>query len=181
MRVIGVIAVLAAIAVTAVDQRNDARRQRDRAEAQERIAVSRQLAAQALAELPEQPDRALLLSLESLNAQAGPHGRDALLTSLQRVSNAGAYLDNEEPVLSLAYSRRCDPCPQATMTDRSASGTWTTVGRSASPSQTINCSYRPSRSAPMARCSPRSTETARLCSGTSPRVRCAARRLATRC
>lgn len=93
-----------AAAVVAVDQRDDARRQRDRAEFQERVAVSRQLAAQALVDLPEQPDRALLLSLESLKAHAGPHGLDALLTSLQRVWTARAYLDNDAPVLSLAYS-----------------------------------------------------------------------------
>ncbi|MGH9135234.1 MAG: TIR domain-containing protein, partial [Ilumatobacteraceae bacterium] len=99
------LALLAGLAgVIALRQRDDARSQRDRAEAQERLAVSRQLAAQALVDLPEQPDRALLLSLESLASQSGPHGLDALLTSLQHVSAARAYLDNDVPVHSLAYS-----------------------------------------------------------------------------
>jgi WD40 repeat protein len=100
----GLVLLAGAAAVVAVDQRDDARRQRDRAEFQERVAVSRQLAAQALVDLPEQPDRALLLSMESLKAHAGPQGLDALLTSLQRVWAARAYLDNDAPVLSLAYS-----------------------------------------------------------------------------
>jgi WD40 repeat protein len=94
---------LAALAVVAVAAGIVAVQQRDAARAQQRVAVSRQLAAEASMELERQPDRALLLSLESLAVQPALHGRDALLTSLQRVSAARAYLDNGPPVLSLAY------------------------------------------------------------------------------
>jgi WD40 repeat protein len=96
--------VASAAGVIAIGQRDEARRQRNVAMEQERLAVSRQLAAQALMDLPQHPDRALLLSAESLKASDGLHGQNALLTSLQRVSNARSYLDNETPVMSLTYS-----------------------------------------------------------------------------
>ncbi|MCB9098494.1 MAG: AAA family ATPase [Anaerolineales bacterium] len=75
---------------TAVAERATAESERDRADEQTKIAVSRQLAAQSLALLPEDPTLAFLLVLEANRIAETTEARDVLLTALQtypRLSN----------------------------------------------------------------------------------------------
>jgi WD40 repeat protein len=67
-------------AVLAVQQRNTAREQRDRAEQQARIATSRSLAAAALQNVDRKLDLAALLALESLRLDRSAETRNAVAT-----------------------------------------------------------------------------------------------------
>src|SRR6266545_52776 len=83
-------------AVVAVVQRNDAR-------ANARLALSRQLAAQAVTNL-SQVDRALLLSLEALRSDDTVEARSVLLAGLQRNPRLIALLRAAAPVDTVAFS-----------------------------------------------------------------------------
>jgi WD40 repeat protein len=95
-----------ATSVVAVFQSVQARQQRDRAEAQQRRATSRQLAAQAVAASGRQVPRSLLLSLEALRSDDTAEARSALLTSLQASDpHTIAFLQGpSDPIRSLAFS-----------------------------------------------------------------------------
>jgi WD40 repeat protein len=87
----------AAAAVLAVSQRNEARSQRDRAEAEARIATSRQLAAQATALRDEQYDLALLLAVEAYRTEGTPEARRALTTMLEGNPKLAAFVGPPAP------------------------------------------------------------------------------------
>jgi WD40 repeat protein len=95
-----------ATALVAVFQSVQARQQRDRAEAQQQRATSRQLAAQAVAASGKQVPRSLLLSLEALRTDDTTEARSALLTSLQASDpRTVAFLQGpSDPIRSLAFS-----------------------------------------------------------------------------
>jgi WD40 repeat protein len=84
-------------AVVAVGQRNDA-------QAKARLALSRQLAAQATTNLDSQVDRALLLSLEALRSDDTAEARAALLAGLQQNPRLIAPLRASAPVATVAFS-----------------------------------------------------------------------------
>jgi len=98
---VALLAALALIAggssVVAVGQRNDA-------QAKARLALSRQLAAQATANLGSQVDRALLLSLEALRSDDTAEARAALLAGLQQNPRLVAPLRAGVPVATVAFS-----------------------------------------------------------------------------
>lgn len=84
-------------AVVAVGQRNDA-------QAKARLALSRQLAAQAITNLDSQVDRALLLTLEALRSDDTAEARAALLAGLQQNPMLIAPLRAGSPVATVAFS-----------------------------------------------------------------------------
>jgi WD40 repeat protein len=95
-----------ATSLVAVFQSAQARQQRSRAEAQQRRATSRQLAAQAVAASGKQVPRSLLLSLEALRTDDTTEARSALLTSLQASDpRTITFLQGPgDPIRSLAFS-----------------------------------------------------------------------------
>ena len=92
-------------AVIAVDRGNQARRERDRAEQQTRLATSRQLAAQAETIGDTRPIVSMLLSVQAFNQADTVEARGSLLTQLQRHDKLrGLLADHTHPVGSLAFS-----------------------------------------------------------------------------
>ncbi|MDJ0768052.1 MAG: toll/interleukin-1 receptor domain-containing protein [Ilumatobacter sp.] len=77
-----VAAVSIALAVVAVLQTFEANEQRDTAQARERLAESRSLAAQAMQLVEFEPETAALLAVEAMRLEATAEARDALLTAL---------------------------------------------------------------------------------------------------
>jgi hypothetical protein len=106
----GVVATLAVLlaaavvaAVVALDQREQARAERDRAEAQTRLATSRQLAAQSQLDADNLYDRSLLLSAEAVRVQPTFEARSSLLAALARHPGLVAFLHGHRSrLLSLA-------------------------------------------------------------------------------
>ena len=96
-----VAAVLAAL--FAVDQRNTARAERDRAEEQARIATSRSLADAALQTFDEELGLGLLLALQAFRLEPTAEARDAVVTALQRSDRIERTLaDDPDGVLGVA-------------------------------------------------------------------------------
>ena len=93
-----------ASAFLALDQRNTARSERDRAEEQARIATSRLLANQALTDLDRVPDRSVLLALEAFRLEPTFEARSALVRAAQRTQRAPAILRPGSDVLSVEFS-----------------------------------------------------------------------------
>jgi WD40 repeat protein len=98
-----------AAALVAVDRGNQARAERNRAQAQARLATSRQLAAEANLELTKSPARALLLSLQALEFEETTEARAALLAGLRNKTPfttvmPGDSTSTQNRVRSLAYS-----------------------------------------------------------------------------
>jgi WD40 repeat protein len=81
-----------AAAVAAVDQRGHAIAQRDRADERARVALSRQLAAEAVALRESQADLALLLAAQALGVADTAQARGALLRSLAASKGLGGLL-----------------------------------------------------------------------------------------
>ncbi len=106
--VLVVIAIVAATAaVFAVRQRNEAVRQRENAEEQQRIALSRQLAAQALNGLDSQLDLSLLLSVEARRIEDTSDATSSLLAGLVHRRHLLSILSlrpDAEPPWQLALS-----------------------------------------------------------------------------
>jgi WD40 repeat protein len=101
------ILLLAAVAsgLLALDQRNSARVERDRAEEQARIATSRLLASQALTDLDRVPDRSVLLALEAFRLEPTFEARSALVRAAQRTQRVPAILRPGGDVRSVEFSR----------------------------------------------------------------------------
>jgi WD40 repeat protein/energy-coupling factor transporter ATP-binding protein EcfA2 len=107
LRSLGVVlVVVVAASALAVLQSIRANQQARRAETQQRLAISRQLAAQAVATPGRQLPRSLLLSLAALDADDTPEARSALLAALQASDpRAVAFLHGPGgPVRSVAFS-----------------------------------------------------------------------------
>jgi WD40 repeat protein len=79
-------------AIFAAQQRNTARTERDRAEEQSRIALSRGLAGQALVRLEGRPDLSFLLALEAYGIDPTPDARSAAIEAVQRSEGMIAIL-----------------------------------------------------------------------------------------
>jgi hypothetical protein len=90
----------------AVAQKQEADKQRQEADVQRHIALSRQLAAQAMSLIPQDLlDRALLLSQEALRASETIEARDALMRALQHNPRLTASLRGHDGwVDSLSFS-----------------------------------------------------------------------------
>jgi WD40 repeat protein/DNA-binding SARP family transcriptional activator len=98
-------------------ERSVAESERQRAEAAARRALSRQLAAQAINNLDEKLDLAILLSLESLRLSDSPSDRTDLLTELTFTPFASQFLhEHTGPIHYLAYG----PGPQGLVSGGSA-------------------------------------------------------------
>jgi WD40 repeat protein/serine/threonine protein kinase len=96
---------LALIFLAAVGAAILARRQEQKAEQQAGLALSRQLAAQAIFLTDKQPDLALLLSLEANTRSPNPTDRNKLLLNLEFNPNLMAILHGDsDGILSIAYS-----------------------------------------------------------------------------
>lgn len=79
--------------------------ERDNAQTQHRIALSRQLAAQALNYLKTQPDLALLLSLQAIRTNDSPEVRGSLLATLLPSPHLITYLHaHTDDIRGLAFS-----------------------------------------------------------------------------
>jgi WD40 repeat protein len=91
-------------AVIAVDQRETAREQRDRAELQARLALSRQLAAQADAAGDDQFDVALLLAAQSYATMQTPEAQRSLLQTLLRNPHLVGILPGTAGATQVAFS-----------------------------------------------------------------------------
>jgi WD40 repeat protein len=107
----GAVALLAALAIAAtlaavfaLQQRNTARTERDRAEEQARIATSRSLADAALQTFDEELDLALLLALQAFRLEPTAEARDAVVTAIQRSERIERTLaDDADGVTRLAF------------------------------------------------------------------------------
>ncbi|RNC67546.1 MAG: hypothetical protein ED859_14220 [Desulfuromonadales bacterium] len=90
----------------AIGLRDDAITAKDQAITSARIALSRQLGAQAAARVIEQPDLALLLGLEANNIDDGPESRHSILTTLVRTpAQLLQYLrGHKKPVWHVAFN-----------------------------------------------------------------------------
>lgn len=93
-------------ALVAVDQRETARAERDRAEEQARIALSRQLAAEAVALPDNRFDLALLVAAQAYEVEPTAQARGALLSVLARSPHLAGYLPNTEGATTLAVNPR---------------------------------------------------------------------------
>jgi WD40 repeat protein len=127
---VALLATLALVASTAawiaVDRGNEARRQRDVAVEQARLATSRYLAAQAVAKRPDHLDLSLLLSVEAERTHNTVEAHDALLGGLEDNPRL-TFLHATAAVSSVAFS----PDGQA-LVSGDASGTvqlWDVPGR----------------------------------------------------
>ena len=90
-------------AVIAFDQREQARAERDRAEAQARLATSRQLASQSQLDVDDRYDRSLLLGVEAVRVQPTFEARASLLAALGAHPGLEAFLHGHgSPLLALA-------------------------------------------------------------------------------
>jgi WD40 repeat protein len=91
-------------AVEALDARDEAETERDRADAQAKLALSRQLAAQATTLIGPQLDLALLLSLEAESVMESAETLGSVLTALQAIPNLLFYLRGHTNLLqSVAF------------------------------------------------------------------------------
>jgi len=98
-----VVAVLLALA--AVNQRNTARAERNRAQEQSRIATSRLLATEASAEIGRSVDRGLLLALEAFRVKPTFEARTTLAEVAQRVQRVRSILRSHDgEVLGVQFS-----------------------------------------------------------------------------
>jgi energy-coupling factor transporter ATP-binding protein EcfA2 len=95
--------VIGTAALVSFGQSRQAREQRDIAERQRRVAVSRQLAATAMTRLGSDDEQALLLALEANRASATDQAQDALRQTLQR-SPVSAPLATSGPARALQFS-----------------------------------------------------------------------------
>ena len=84
-------------AIVAVDQRETALQQRDRAERQARLALSRQLAAQSVTSLDVDPEQSLVLAARAATTAGTDEARDALRRAL-RGSRLRSIIDAGAPV-----------------------------------------------------------------------------------
>jgi WD40 repeat protein len=84
--------VAALLAFFAVTSARNAEREREKAEEQQSIALSRALASDALARLDPALDQAILLSLEALDAYPTAAARDAAIRAVQRSDGLDAIL-----------------------------------------------------------------------------------------
>lgn len=100
LSVLLVAAVVAAL--VALEQRETAQNERDRATQQERIAVSRQLAAEATAARDEELDLALLLAAQAYAIQPTSQARGALLAVLARSPHLEGFLPGTAGTTALA-------------------------------------------------------------------------------
>jgi WD40 repeat protein len=85
-------------AIFAVRQRNTARAERNRAEQQARIALSRGVAGQALVRLESRPDLGFLLALGAYATRPTPEARAAAAMAVQRSDRMIAILRRRAPV-----------------------------------------------------------------------------------
>jgi hypothetical protein len=93
------------LATYAFVQWNNAQKATDRAEAQTRIATSRQLAALSASERNKRLDRSLLLAVEALRAENTFEARDSLYKALQDRPGLRSFLHTREgDVRSVAFS-----------------------------------------------------------------------------
>jgi WD40 repeat protein len=106
-----VLALLLLIAIIAagfaLQQTNRAAKERDRAELQAEVSLSRQLAVQAkeiLLTQPNLPSRAALLALESMQRYPERQAYEALTDALQTLSNEVSLLNHGDFVRSVAFS-----------------------------------------------------------------------------
>ena len=101
------ILLLAAVAsgLLALNQRNSAREERDRAEEQTRIATSRLLATQALTDLDRVPDRGVLLGARGFPARADVRGA----VGARSRSSAHAARAGDPPAWRRLAERRVQP------------------------------------------------------------------------
>ena len=93
-----------AASTLAIAQRQTAQANAEDAMRQANIAVSRQLAIQALSIQQSAPDFSLLLSIEALGKANTLEARNSILKVLQAHSAVKGYLINSEAVSSLAFS-----------------------------------------------------------------------------
>lgn len=97
---------VAGVAVLALDQRNAARGERDRAEQQARIATSRLLANQAVTDFDRSADRGALLALEAFRTAPTFEARAALVRAVQRTQRAPVVLRGHDgEALGVEFSR----------------------------------------------------------------------------
>jgi WD40 repeat protein len=102
----GSVLVLSGLLIWALISRSQAVEARETAEMRRKLAVSRQLAAQSFALMPNRLDLALLLSLKAYDVNDTVESRNSLLTALQYIPNLTAFLnlENNDPVACLAFS-----------------------------------------------------------------------------
>jgi WD40 repeat protein len=92
------VAVAGALAWISLDQRNQAQKE-------SRIALSRGIAGQALGLLDQRPDQALLLALEAYRREPTAEARSSLLTAIQQTRLLERILSGrQEAVTSLAFT-----------------------------------------------------------------------------
>jgi WD40 repeat protein len=102
--VLGVLAVTVALAVFAWVQRGTANTQRGRAIAQAKVALSRQLAAQAQTQQSLRPATSLMLSLEALRAADTPEAHASLQDTLLKSPFAKILAGREKPIKEVEFS-----------------------------------------------------------------------------
>ena len=100
-------------AVIALQQRGEAIDQRDRAEEQARIALSRQLAAESEALREGQADLALLLAAAARKVEDTAQARGALLRTLAASTGLSGLLDPERGPRSTSASAQTAPSRSA--------------------------------------------------------------------
>jgi WD40 repeat protein len=103
--VVALVSVLLAVHQTyeAEQARHRAEAARGQAEAQSRLATTRQLAGQATNELTKQPQLALFHSLEAVRLGPIPESRRSLIAALQQDPRLGAFLPSPTTVEDLAF------------------------------------------------------------------------------
>lgn len=105
---IAISAALALLMNIAIAQRASAIDARDRAERAQRVAVSRQLAAESLALSPEDLDTALLLGVQAVRLADNSVARNALTTLVDRARDVAAIVRTIGSVGGVAYHSRMD-------------------------------------------------------------------------
>lgn len=112
-------------ATAAVAAQATAVAERSRAENQAQLALSRQLAAQAISLVDEELDTALLLSLESLRLSPSGADRTALLAELPLPPLISTMFHGPaEPVQTWPSAARAPPCSRPASLAPSFAGTW---------------------------------------------------------
>jgi WD40 repeat protein len=103
--VVALVSVLLAVRQTylAEHAQHRAEAARGQAEAQSRLATTRQLAVQATTELGEQPQLALFHSLEASRLEPIPEARRSLIAALQQDPRLVAFLPSPTPISDLAF------------------------------------------------------------------------------
>ena len=94
---IGAVVVISAVAAVAISQRNAAARQ-------ERLAVSRELAAKAVVQLPIDPRRALLLARRALAKESTPEAEQVLRQATLESRVIRVFSEHVGPVNAAAFS-----------------------------------------------------------------------------